>query len=502
MKTLKTLSALVGAVILLSACVDDAITPVEPQASFSSAAAAGSALPLLEAAPDQHLVIFQGNGVPQKFEARVEELGGTVVFADGRAGIGAVSGLTEAAAALLSKSAGVLDVGLDTHMKPVTPFEISSDFEADDMGAMSTGALFYARQWNMRAIGADAAWGAGHTGSSAVTVAILDTGVDATHPDLVGLVDASRSKSFVGPTETFWHTWWGAPEWGDLNGHGTHVAATVSSNGLFAAGVASNVRIMALKTLGLTAAPWAGLSQAIIYAADNGADVINMSIGAYFPRTKNGLFIAQVLTRAVTYANRQGVTIVVSSGNEGIDLDHDGNLYKVFCDTPVVICVGATGPFEGDLAGPNAFIGGFSDLDAPSWYSNYGRSAVDVAAPGGNYLLNQAGTALLSGGFIWAACSGTRFVVIGNQVFTSPCSATRLTGMAGTSMATPHVAGLAALLVEQYGRNPGLIGSAIHQSADKLGGSGNDPFYGKGRINVARALGVADAAGPAGQGRR
>jgi lantibiotic leader peptide-processing serine protease len=498
-KSFKTLPALIGAGILLSACADNAILPVEPQAALASAAASSDMQ--LAPVPDQHLVIFQGNGVPQKFEARVAELGGTVVFADGRVGIGAVAGLTEETAAMLAKSAGVAGVELDTQMQPITPFEVSSDVGNEDLTPMSAGALHYARQWNMRAIGADVAWGAGYTGSSAVTVAILDTGVDATHPDLEGRVDASRSKSFVGPSETFWYNWWGAPEWGDLDGHGTHVAATVSSNAVLSAGVTSNVQIMALKVLGMTASPWSGLSQAIIYAADNDADVINMSLGAYFPRAKNGQFIAQFLTRAVTYANRKGVTVVVSSGNEAIDLDHDGNNYKVFCSAPVVICVGATGPFEGSLGGADAFIGGFSDVDAPSWYSNYGRSSVDVAGPGGNYTLNAAGN-LASGGFIWAACSSTRFVIQGGFVFTSPCRADRLAGMAGTSMATPHVSGLAALLVERYGRNPGRIASAIHQSADKLASSGNDPYFGKGRINVARALGVSDASAASGQQRR
>jgi lantibiotic leader peptide-processing serine protease len=482
-----------GAVLLLSGCADELVTALTPEPILQDLQMAADAIVeagVLTPAPARHLVVFQA-GEPADFARRVEELGGTVVFSAGRANIGAVAGLQDEAAAVLEASPDIRDVVPDANIEWAGPMEAPAPASLRAPGAQANGptaAFYYPMQWNMRAIGADAAWAAGRTGSSDVTVAIIDTGVDATHPDLVGLVDLDLSRSFVGPSETFWHTWWGAPEWADLSGHGTHVAATVSSNAERAAGVTSNVRILALKTIGLTGAPWSGLSEAIIYAADNGADVINMSLGARFPRQGNGWFIAQYLTRAVAYANRQGVTVVVSAGNDAADLDHDGNLYKAFCTTPLVICVSSTGPLEGSLSGPDAYVGGFSDFDAPSVFTNFGRSSIDVAAPGGNYTL--VNNAVVSGGFVWAACSSTRFRVIDGRVFTNPCGAARIVGMAGTSMASPHVAGLAALLVETHGRNPGRISAAIHQSAEDLGPSGTDPYYGKGRINVARALGL------------
>ena len=497
MKLPRALPILAGAAILLSACADDVTRPLTPDhAAAALAADPGAALatPLM-AAPDRHLVMFTGTRIRPDFAGSVEALGGTVVFTDAGAGIGAVAGLSDEAAAELARLPGIAGVAPDENMSRPAVFEAPEmELEMATDGpiahASPAAATYYARQWHMGVVDAHVAWAAGRTGSSDVTVAIIDTGVDATHPDLAGRVDASRSRSFVGPTEAFWYNYWGAPEWADLAGHGTHVAATVSSNAVRAAGVTANVRIMALKTLGLTAAPWSGITQAIVYATDNGADVINMSLGATFPRAGNGWFIAQYLTRAIAYAHSKGVTVVVSAGNDELDLDHDGNLYKVFCSTPLVICVSATGPSEGHLSGPQAFIGGFSDFDEPSFYTNYGRSAISVAAPGGNYVLNEAGTAAVSGGFVWAACSSTRFIVIGGLVYLYPCSSTRLSGYSGTSMASPHVAGLAALLVEDFGRNPAQIRAAIEQSAVDLGQPGTDPFYGKGRINVARALGL------------
>jgi len=195
--------------------------------------------------------------------------------------------------------------------------------------------------------------------------------------------------------------------------------------------------------------------------------VINMSLGGSFAKAGNGAYVG-FLNRLFNEANREGVTVVVSAGNSAIDLDHDGNGYKTYCTTPGTICVSATGPTSrATINGP------WAEIDAPATYTNYGRSSIDIAAPGGN-----------TGGPVYAACSRFSLVVpvcqTGNYIL----------GLSGTSMASPHAAGLAALLVEDYGRRPGRIQTRMQQTADDLGARGTDPFYGKGRINVARALGV------------
>jgi subtilisin family serine protease len=344
----------------------------------------------------------------------------------------------------------------------------------------------------MRAIGADRAWRAGYLGDPSVRVAIIDSGLDPAHPELAGHIDASRSRSFCpGENALVQHEFPGYPAWTDLLGHGTAVGSVVVSNANLLAGMTTRSTLMALKMIGIVNCPGSGLFRSIYYATDQGADVINLSVGSPVPPARagqKGFFHYYHL--AVQYALVKGVSaFVVAAGNSSIDLDADGNGYSLFCDTPGVMCVSATGPTD---TGPGR-LGPFVNVDTPAFYTNFGASAIDVAAPGGNIVFDDAGN-IVGEGYVSVACPTTdrEFDVNGNLVPGFCSSGGYLAaGSIGTSFASPHVAGLAALIVSRIGHGKqAQVRALIENSADDLGKPGADVFYGKGRINVPRALGL------------
>ncbi len=154
-----------------------------------------------------------------------------------------------------------------------------------------------------------------------------------------------------------------------------------------------------------------------------------------------------------------------------------GDIVRLPCEAANAICAAATGP-----TGASSINGPWVDVDAPAPYTAFGRSAVSVAAPGGTGNPGQFRR-------FWALCTTTPSLT---TTVPPACRAHQpIVQGAGTSFAAPTVAGLAALLVAQLGHgNPALIRARILQSADDLGEPGVDPYYGKGRINVARALGL------------
>ncbi len=420
---------------------------------------------------DAYIVSFDHQYL-SSLTADVEALGGNVIFSH-PVGLAIVSGLDGTTAGSLFTSLGVNAVLPDAQFQ-LAPGHVMGSVSSVDAAQLDspddpTQATRYSRQWNMRAIDADGAWAAGRLGSPDVTVAILDTGIAYTHPDLVGRVDLSRSASFVPSDDDLVETFFpDAHPIADLNYHGTHVAATVASNGIALAGVTSKTTLMGVKVCDVSGScPTAAIFQGVLHAVDNGADVINMSLGGTFDKSQTRGYVG-IINQLFTYANSMGVTVVVSAGNNAANLDRDDNLYKTYCSQQSTVCVSATGPDASP--GPD---GPWENIDSPAFYTNYGRSSIDVAGPGGN-----------SGGFVWAACSTFSLVV-------QECrTGVFILGLRGTSMAAPHVSGAAALAVEDFGRNPGRISTALMQSADDLGRRGVDPYYGKGRLNVATLVGA------------
>jgi lantibiotic leader peptide-processing serine protease len=458
--------------LALQGCHDQS-TPTAPGARILAA----SGTPADPAG--HHLVVFTAERVPADFGARVSNVGGAIEAALDGIGVAAVTGLSETAAAELAAGPDVRAVESDPITSPQDNDQ-AADGLADeaavpaDATASPTSARFYARQWNLRAVSAPAAWAAGFLGSRDVVVAILDTGIDYTNPDLAGLVDLDRSISLV-PEDVTRH-YPGRLPFSDLFWHGTAVASAVASNASVLAGVNRYVTLLAVKVADSTNTHTAGrIIGGIVYAADHGADVINVSRGSQRDRMLDpGTIVAY--ERAVNYAFRKGALVVSVPFNDAADLDHNGDIVRLPCEAANAMCAAATGP-----TGASGVNGPWVDVDAPAPYTAFGRSAISVAAPGGTGDPGQFRR-------FWALCTTTP------SAATVPpaCRAHQpIVQGAGTSFAAPTVAGLAALLVAQLGHGkPGLIRERILQTADDLGAPGTDPYYGKGRVNVARALGI------------
>lgn len=483
MRHVKIATLVLAGSTAMAGCAED---PTQPALTEGTAQvfAASRDLDLtasMTAAPARHLLVFRGKA-PSDLEAQVTALGGTLAL-NHSIGVAVVTGLSDDDAAALGASSRADFVEASPVFQLVEPAAVAQPvrMSESEMAALSAvdvnsaqnpaGAILFARQWNMRQVHADAAWAVGRLGSPTVTVAILDTGIDYLLPDLAGRVDLNRSVSFEPIDDLFAATFYPDRHPStDLHFHGTNVASQVASNAFAFAGVTSQTTLMSVKVCSVLGGCH-GVIEGILYAIDNGADVINLSLGGWFQKSSSP-GVVSAYNRIMNYAKQQGVTMVVAAGNDGNDLDRQDNIalydeegdlvdrvhvpsfWAAYCDASHVICVSAT-----------------RRDDVPASYTNYGRSAIDVAAPGGGggdwvYSLCPQ-TSLLF------ACEGGLFVL----------------GVAGTSQAAPHVAGLAALAVQDVGRNPPQVAAYIRQSADAIDG-GNTPFYGKGRINVARAVGV------------
>lgn len=411
-----------------------------------------------------HLVVARDAADTAALAVRVVALGGTVEHIYSELGVVGATGLDPAAAATLGGESAALGVAVDREVQFLERDESPIVAAAGDGSSLAPDLPL---QWHLTTIGADVAWKGGVVGDRGVKVAVLDTGVDPTHPDLAGLVDLTHSVSFVPSDDALVaKNFPTAHVVTDLHFHGTHVAATLASNGKIAAGVASNITIIGVKVLGVSGrGSFGGILEGIMYATKSGANVINMSLGTKIPREGTAL-LRLAIKRAISFAHKKGALVVVAAGNDSTDLDADPENFHAFCDTDA-LCVSATGPTAAaTMRGP------FVDVDAVAEYSNYGKS-VAMSAPGG------------AAAPVWAACSRTSLVLDACRT-----GAAKIVGLRGTSMAAPHVAGAAALLAGQYGREPAAIRERLESTASDLGQAGRDVNYGAGRLDIARALGL------------
>ena len=331
-----------------------------------------------------------------------------------------------------------------------------------------TKAFRWAYQWNMRQIQADAAWAAGYFGSPSIKVGILDTGVDYTNRELDGRVDLALSTAFSPEPVAV-----GEHQVMDYHFHGTHVASTVTTKNITVAGVAPNVTIVGIKVL---SAAGTGLFewsiQGIKYAADKGIRIQNMSLGAEVDAEEDAALI-EALRRVVQYAESKGSVVIAAAGNDAKNLDDPATGVYVPCEV-ATFCVSATGPLMQ------------TDFDQPAEYTNYGITAIELAAPGGNASDTKP---YVNQDLILGACStrATRGTLIICR--TSGINGYYYAYAAGTSMAAPHVSGAAAMILSQSPSVPvKTLKNKILNSLDDIGAPGPDIYSNGGRLNVYRAL--------------
>ncbi len=446
-------------VLALAACSDSATTTSPVTRRSSVALALSHSTGAATTPTDRHLFLMNGGTIPANFAANVAAAGGALVRVQSEIGMVVVKGLTDSAAASLAIGNGKVERDVMVQWVPA-PADAQVYVAADSAPATGQsafspfGAAFLPLQWDMAQIHAPEAW-AGHTGIPSVRVAIIDTGLDPDHIDAAGLIDMASSTAFT-PSLS------GPPAWADDHFHGTHVGGTVTTNNIGTAGVAPNVTLIAIKVLDATGSgSFADVISGLMWAVTVHANVANLSLGALFPKTAAGTLVA-ALNKAVNYAGAHGVLVVSAAGNDAVDLQHDQNFISVPCESGTGVCVSSTGP--GNLL---------------SSFSNYGVSAITVAAPGGEF-----GAATTN--FVLSPCS-SRTVM---PSLASCHSRNRYLFVIGTSQATPHVSGLAALLDSQFGGalNPAQLQSRIQQCSDDIGKAGVDPFFGQGRVNALKTV--------------
>lgn len=357
---------------------------------------------------------------------------------------------------------------------------------------------YSAIQWNLRQIRADqtAAMGIRGNGVVRARVAVLDAGIITKHPDIAPNLNLALSKSFV-PTEPDLNP----PANGSFN-HGTHVAgiiaAPINSRGI--QGVAPEAEIVAVKVLRASGSgSFSWMIQGLDYASGPAvhADIINMSLGALLdikpsaPQANKGGWgtFLSALTRAVNLATQRGTLVISAAGNNGTNLN--SSYGQVPAQSGNGMAVAAVGPIGWAINGDPG------NWDFPASYTNYGQSVVDVAGPGGNDFLygtiagnKTCSINLFSNVYISNPCWVFDWVISpAAWVQTGPTTYSYYSSWAeGTSMATPHVAGVAALIVGQYGHmSPAQLKARLEQTGIDIWKPGADQF-GKSRVDALNAV--------------
>jgi lantibiotic leader peptide-processing serine protease len=440
----------------------------------------------------KYVVLYKAQSVPSNAAATITNAGGSLVAGYDQIGVAIASSSNPSFGSNLLKDNRVDGVSATTNFASKLPDE-QAPAEASTGGLPNAPAsdtdTLSGLQWDMQQMHTPQAH-AVTGGSPAVLVGDIDTGLDYRHPDLAQNVDDADSVNCTSGAAVP-----GAAAADDDNGHGTHTAGTIAAaaNGVGIVGVAPNVKIAGIK---------AGNSDgfffpeavicSFIWAGTHHFDVTNNSYFAdpflfncHNDPTQRAIWKAE--KRAIQFAMDAGVTVVAAEGNEADDISHPQvDLTSPDNATPeqrdvtnscVVIPVEIPGVVGVTATGDAQQVDGDNDATdyLKSYYSSYGVSAADVTAPGGDFYYGRSARSVNG-------------LVLSTYPATQPCgrNVKEQTGnpayptavycyLQGTSMASPHVAGLAALIISRYGNlsnpkngkmTPGAVAAQIQQTAD------------------------------------
>ncbi|HEY0777915.1 MAG TPA: S8 family serine peptidase, partial [Gemmatirosa sp.] len=367
-------------------------------------------------------------------------------------------------------------------------------------------------QWDLNTMRVPDAWKLATKLGTGARVCIIDTGIDGGHQELAGrLVD---STSFVYNNGVDSTAGYSSPTL-DSVGHGSHVAGTVAAKGLVMAGIAPRASVMIAKVFAATGGtPTDRVVNSLVWCTDHGADVVNMSLGGTrFKNDPGSIANIAFYQAGIDYANAAGVIVVASAGNDNVQVPNPVLTFAPAFNRGIV-SVGSTGPLSKyplthPIPGwnPNDTTQAWRTPDSRAYYSNFG-SDVTVFAPGGNLGYNLAWPFRYYQGVlqgvsldgIYSVCSSSS---IEFQPWVDSVGAPSLQGsstcagihntyadLQGTSMASPHVAGLMALVTAEIGgprtvaRRQRAIG-CVTRSTDVIGPSST---FGGGRVNAFRAI--------------
>lgn len=467
------------AVLAVAACADAPLPVAPPQDAVTPTLSPVTTTGAFMRAQDQtDRVIIELNG-PESgtFAREVQRLGGRIERRHPDAdNLVVASGLSSTAVATLAARSDVASIAHDARIQWIPQTATAQHRHGDPhvqvVGPDQSTACFFADfQWNMRVSAAADAWTKTPAGDG-TTVYVLDTGIDPNHIDLDGRVDLAHSRSFA------------EREPGDIrdyNSHGTFVSAIVASNGICVASVAPLAKVVAVKVLdGSGSGAFSDVIAGVMYAADQGADVINLSLGSVADlKVREWRQLVHYFQSAVRYAQKKGAVVVAAAGNGdenfvGMDLSAlPRDLMFVPAELDGVVAVGATAPV------------GQVDFDRLATYSNYGFSrdhagGVDIFAPGGDFVAESEIFDL-----VMSACSeytldgdGEPTICPGNDFYFLDF---------GTSVAAPVVSGAAAVtrsLIRTPRKERDKVVDCLLRSADQIGPRS---MFGYGRVNVLKS---------------